>query len=75
MPRREEKFYRAWKALAQYDTSVRLLGIKNGPEKIAALEDRPDDALLRSLTIMTIPKLNWEAYLSLHLAALPGWTG
>ena len=75
MPRREEKFYRAWKALAQYDTSLRLLGIKNGSEKIAALEDRPDDALLRSLTIMNIPKLNWEAYLSLHLAALPGWTG
>ena len=48
---------------------------KTVPEKIAALEDRPDDALLRSLTIMNIPKLNWEAYLSLHLAALPGWTG
>lgn len=75
MPRREAKFYRAWKALAQYDSSLGLLGVKNGPKKIAALEDRSDDALLRSLIIMSIPKLNWEAYLSLHLSALPGWTG
>lgn len=75
MPRRERTFYRAWKALARYDAALRLLGIKDAGAKIAALDDRPEDALLRHLAAMKIPKPSWEAYFALHLAALPGWTG
>jgi len=75
MPDRQKKFYQVWKFLAQHDMSVRLIGIRNAAQKIAALSDRPEDALLESLTILKIPKSAWEEYLALQLAALPGWTG
>ncbi|MDP3599115.1 MAG: DUF2309 domain-containing protein [Nitrospirota bacterium] len=75
MPGREQTFYRAWKSLAQHDASLRLIGITSAAQKIAALSDRPEEALLESLTILKIPKTAWEEYLSHHLAALPGWTG
>ncbi len=75
MPYREHTFYRAWKKLAPHDTSLRLLGITDQVRKIAALPDRPEEALLSALHAMRVPKSAWESYLSLHLAVLPGWVG
>ena len=75
MPGREQTFYRAWKSLAAHDFTLRLLGIQDAVAKIAALPDRPEDALLEHLAQMRIPKQAWESYLSSHLTALPGWTG
>lgn len=75
MPDREQTFYRAWKSLAQHDASLWLIGITRAAQKIAALSDRPEEALLGSLAILKIPKTAWEEYLAHHLAALPGWTG
>jgi uncharacterized protein len=75
MPHREQTFYRAWKSLAQYDMTLGLIGIRDAAKKIRALPDRPEDAVLDSLTKLRIPKRAWEEYLSLHLAAMPGWTG
>ena len=75
MPDREQSFYRAWKSLALHDVSLRLIGIRGAAQKISALSDRPEDALLESLTILKIPKTAWEEYLAHHLAAMPGWTG
>lgn len=75
MPGREQTFYRAWKVLAQHDASFRLMGIRDAAQKIAALPDRPEEALLESLTALKIPKPAWDAYLANHLAALPGWAG
>ncbi len=75
MPGREHTFYGAWKDLAAYDMSLRLIGIRDAAEKIAALPERPEDALLESLTILKLPKTAWEEYLAQHLAAMPGWTG
>ncbi|HJU05606.1 MAG TPA: DUF2309 domain-containing protein [Nitrospiraceae bacterium] len=75
MPHREQTFYRAWKSLAQYDMTLGLIGIREASKKIRALSDRPEDAVLDSLMKLRIPKRAWEEYLSLHLAAIPGWTG
>ncbi|HET6846317.1 MAG TPA: DUF2309 domain-containing protein, partial [Anaerolineales bacterium] len=75
MPNRDQKFFRAWKSLAQYDGVFRCLGIKQAGQRIRALPDRTEDAVLDSLGRLTIPKPVWEEYLALHLAALPGWTG
>lgn len=75
MPDREQSFYRAWKSLVQEDLSLRFLGIRDAAEKIAALPDRPEDALLGCLTSLNIPKSAWEEYLAQHLATMPGWTG
>ncbi|HXF92409.1 MAG TPA: DUF2309 domain-containing protein [Nitrospiraceae bacterium] len=75
MPYRERTFYLAWKTLAQHDAALRLIGIRHAARKIRALPDRPEDAILESLTHLKLPKAAWEAYLTLHLAALPGWTG
>lgn len=43
--------------------------------KILALADRPEDVLLESLEMLQVPHSTWQQYLSLHLAALPGWAG
>ncbi len=75
MPHRHETFYRAWKSLAQHDWTLGLIGVREAAKKICALPDRPEDAVLDSLTRLTIPKWAWEEYLSLHLAAMPGWAG
>lgn len=75
MPHREQTFFRAWKAAAQHDFALRLLGIRDAAQKIRALSDRPEDALLESLQQLKIPAPAWQDYLSLHLAALPGWAG
>ncbi len=75
MPRREETFFRAWKAAARYDFSLRCLGITGVASKILALADRPEDVLLESLEMLQVPHSTWQQYLSLHLAALPGWAG
>ncbi|ALA59649.1 DUF2309 domain-containing protein [Nitrospira moscoviensis] len=75
MPGREHTFYRSWKSLAQHDLTLGLLGIRDAAARLRSLPDRPEDALLEHLTAMRVPKGAWEPYLSLHLAALPGWTG
>lgn len=75
MPHREETFFRAWKASAQHDWTLSLMGIRRRAEKIRSLSDRPEDALLESLDLMQIPKILWQEYLALHLTALPGWSG
>lgn len=75
MPRREETFFRAWKAAARYDFSLRCLGVEEVSSKILALADRPEDVLLESLEMLQVPHSTWQEYLSLHLAALPGWAG
>ncbi len=75
MPHRERTFFRAWKAAARYDLGLAWIGIKRAAEKLSALPDYPEDALLQSLMRLGVPKPAWQAYLALHLAALPGWAG
>ncbi|MBI3802627.1 MAG: DUF2309 family protein [Nitrospirae bacterium] len=73
MPGREKGFYLAWKTLAAMEWSP--CEIPDARRKIAALPEEPEDALLESLTALGIPSESWQEYLTLHLAALPGWTG
>ena len=75
MPERQRTFYRSWKRLARYDVGLRLLGVMDAAQKIDAMDDRPEEAVLHSLAAMGIPKPAWESYFALHLSALPGWTG
>jgi uncharacterized protein len=73
MPHREKGFYDAWKCLAQREWSP--CGITESRKKIAYLPAAPEDALLKSLECLEIERESWQEYLSLHLAALPGWAG
>jgi len=73
MPGREQGFYRAWKALARREWSP--CGIADSRHKLAALAERPEDALLDSLEVLAIPQDAWPDYLSRHLTALAGWAG
>jgi uncharacterized protein YbcC (UPF0753/DUF2309 family) len=73
MPNRDKGFYSAWKFLAQREWSP--CGIANSRERLARLPAQPEDALLESLGILAIEPSVWQDYLSLHLAALPGWAG
>ena len=75
MPHREISLYEVWKKIAQHDFSGVLLGVEDWKQKILALPERPEDSLLMYLDILGIPKSLWVDYLSLHLGAMPGWTG
>lgn len=73
MPGREQDFYGAWKSLVAQEWSP--CGIADSWLKIAQLPEHPEDAVLDSLAILAIPPEFWQDYLSLQLAALPGWAG
>jgi uncharacterized protein YbcC (UPF0753/DUF2309 family) len=75
MPERKKTFYKAWKELALDDASGSILGIQDWKNKIQNLPDRPEDAVLESLSLLGIPKNLWDSYFSLQLAQLSGWTG
>jgi uncharacterized protein YbcC (UPF0753/DUF2309 family) len=73
MPDRDKGFYLAWKALAALEWSP--CGIPMSRQKINRLPEHPEDALIENLMALGIPEEAWQEYLSLHLTALPGWTG
>ncbi|MGH7260051.1 MAG: DUF2309 domain-containing protein, partial [Nitrospiraceae bacterium] len=73
MPGREQDFYGAWKSLAGQEWSP--CGIPDSRRKIAQLPEHPEDAVLDSLAALAIPEEFRQDYLSLQLAALPGWAG
>jgi uncharacterized protein YbcC (UPF0753/DUF2309 family) len=73
MPGRERDFYGAWRALAAHEWSP--CGIEDSRKKIASLPEHPEDAVLDSLSALAIPPEFRQDYLSLQLAALPGWAG
>jgi uncharacterized protein len=74
MPQREQSLYGAWKSLAPLDLKAALWGLRGWAERVAALPDRSEDAILEALTVLGIPEACRVDYLSLQLAALPGWT-
>lgn len=75
MPGREEGLFLAWRALAERDPAFRFLGVKNSAHTIRQLPPDPADAVILLLRTMGVPEEQWGAYLTHHLAALPGWAG
>ena len=73
MLEREKGFYGAWKSLAAHEWSI--CGIADSRRKLAQLPEHSEDAVLDSLAALAIPREFWQDYLSLQLAALPGWAG
>jgi uncharacterized protein YbcC (UPF0753/DUF2309 family) len=71
MPNREKGFYAAWKALALYDSDLKL--DKHLKEWFEQLPDCPERALIVLLDSLGIKREDWEEYLKASLAALPGW--
>ncbi len=75
MPHRDATFYGTWKTLAQMEPNGFRWGISDWQRKVAALPERPEDALLESLRLLGIPREIWQDYFALHLGALVGWSG
>jgi hypothetical protein len=71
MPNREKGFYAAWKALALYDSDLKL--DKHLHEWFKQLPDCPERALIVLLDSLGVKREDWEEYLKTSLAALPGW--
>jgi uncharacterized protein YbcC (UPF0753/DUF2309 family) len=67
MPRREEGFYAAWRAIAPHDGDV------PGVRRTGDLPATPLEAFEAALE--AYPEARWEGIFRHHLAALPGWTG
>ena len=73
MPGREHGLYAAWKRLAVSEWTT--CGIAESRHKIASLPEHPEDAVFECLEALGIPAEFRQDYLSLQLAALPGWAG
>ncbi|MBX2860168.1 MAG: DUF2309 domain-containing protein [Vampirovibrio sp.] len=71
MPHREKGFYAAWRRLASKEWSP--CGIQDSGNKINALPESPEKALLQHLDSLAIPEDLRQDYLSHHLTALYGW--
>lgn len=75
MPYRERGLYHAWRRLAERDPALLFLGVRGFTGRIRQLPLHPEEAVIGSLRLMGIPEEHWTGYLTLHLAALPGWAG
>ncbi|HUM40145.1 MAG TPA: Na-translocating system protein MpsB, partial [Nitrospira sp.] len=73
MPERRQGLYAAWKHAAGKEWMT--CGIDDSRRKIAALPEHPEDTVLECLEALEIPLEFRQDYLSLQLAALPGWAG
>ena len=73
MPGRDQGLYAAWKQVAGKEWAT--CGIVDSRRKISALPEHPEDAVLDCLEALAIPVKFRQDYLSLQLAALPGWAG
>jgi uncharacterized protein YbcC (UPF0753/DUF2309 family) len=69
MPGRERGFYAAWRELAPRDRSLSA----GARERLRALPERAEDALLGALESIGIAEGQRRGYLRAHLARLPGW--
>lgn len=69
MPGRENGFYKAWRQLAPYDSSL------NSTDWIHKLPEDPEEACLLSLSHLNLPEQKWEDFLKVSLAHLPGFAG
>jgi uncharacterized protein YbcC (UPF0753/DUF2309 family) len=74
MPEREKALSFAWKTLSGLGANSLPWRIRGRRHKLAALPDKPEDAILDILAAQGIAGHAWRDYLAVHLAALPGWT-
>lgn len=65
MPSKEKGFYKAWRALAKFDTEL--------GKKMRNVPKTPEEALEYALKGQ--PEEDFTKIFSFHLAALPGWVG
>lgn len=73
MPGREGGLYRAFANLALYDARLNRSHADN--IVLAALPDKPEDAIVACLDQMEIIEDQKEEFIRQALAALPGWSG
>lgn len=76
MPERSQLgFYRAWRAVVQYDADPFLHELPDWQEIVGELPADATDAIILQLTRLEIPQTIWEGYLRRLALELPGWSG
>jgi len=73
MPGRERGFYAAWRDLAGRGPALRRLGRPGLRERLAALPEAPEDAILDALQRLHVRAGERVAELRGHLGRQPGW--
>lgn len=73
MPGRERGFFSAWREIAPRAPALRRLAAHGVSERLAALPDAPEDAVLHALEILAVAPERRVAELRGNLARLPGW--
>jgi hypothetical protein len=73
MPAKEKGLYETWRYIASKELSC--LGIEGVAGKLASLPDRAEDCLAECLKALGVDDGMAQSYITLQLAALPGWAG
>ncbi len=73
MPGRERGLYRAWRRAARGSVALRRMALPGAAERLAALPESPDDALLAALQTLRVGAAERVDELRGHVARLPGW--
>ena len=76
LPNREDGLYRAWRAVAPYDSQIPASSTPVATYYHERLDDLPETAPEAIYAVLCdYPTENWERIFEHHLAALPGWVG
>ncbi|MDQ3148453.1 MAG: DUF2309 domain-containing protein, partial [Chloroflexota bacterium] len=75
MPDRTVGFYEAWRRAAPHDRALDMEGLRGWREEVAALPERPEDAVAILLSRLGVEAQNWDGYVGRVLMGLPGWAG
>ena len=74
MPDRTLGFYAAWRRAAPHDHALDL-GYGGWGEELAALPERPEDAVIVLLDRLGVDEQHWASYVGRVLTGLQGWAG
>lgn len=69
MPNKQKGFYRAFNALAKFDSNLQ------GRDWLKSTPEAPEDAIAEGLERLNVPAHDQEEFIRQMLSALPGWSG
>lgn len=73
-PHANRNLFQSWRASAQHDLNIEILGLKGFRKFVAALPATPEATIANALQQLHVPKEMWLPFLLCQLFSVPGWS-